>query len=348
MKTLNYFPHDFNARNDAKLVELRMDMGNKGIGIYWSVIEMLYEEGGQMELSKLKAVAFAINEELTNVQQVVQHYDLFEYDENFFWSNTVLNRLKNIKKISDARIKAGKASGRARKEKSLQLIKDEQDKKTTNVEQNLNTCSTGAEQYVETKTKNKNKRKIKEKENKNNNTIDAKASLSSEEDEELKDCISFLKENISIPKFIKFWNKMVANTIIPQLASIEGERRTMLQARLKTYGKQAIFTAVEKMVASDYLTGRSDKSWTNCNFNWFVRPNNFPKILEGNYDNKNGGLNENGNRYNSSIQEQKQRFDDAATRVNRLLAEGDKEIANRQTDSDDRVQSKPTEGNLFG
>lgn len=269
MRTLKYFPHDFNARNDAKLVELRMDMGNKGIGIYWSVIEMLYEEGGQMELSKLKAVAFAINEELTNVQQVVQHYNLFEYDENFFWSNTVLNRLKNIKKIS-------------------------------------------------------------------------------EEDEELEDCISFLKENISIPKFIKFWNKMVANTIIPQLASIEGERRTMLQARLKTYGKQAIFTAVEKMVASDYLTGRSDKSWTNCNFNWFVRPNNFPKILEGNYDNKNGGLNENGNRYNSSIQEQKQRFDDAAARVNRLLAEGDKEIANRQTDSDDRVQSKPTEGNLFG
>lgn len=336
MKALNYFPHDFNARNDSKLVELRMDMGNKGIGIYWSIVEMLYEEGGRIELAKLKAVSFAINEELTNVQQVVQQYKLFEYDDRFFWSDAIFSRLKYIKKISDARAKAGKASGKARKEKALQNIDNKENIKQTFAQQKLNKCLTNAEQDVVTKINNKNKIKIKEKEN-NNIIIDANTSMSSSEDKEFENSISYLEEKISIPKFINFWNKMVADTIIPQLTSIEGERKAMFQARLKTYGKQAIFTAVGKMVASDYLTGRGDKSWTNCNFNWFIRPNNFPKILEGNYDNKNGNSDGKSNRYNSSIQEQKQRFDDATARIARLLAEGDKEIANRQEDFDGRV-----------
>lgn len=329
MKTLNYFPHDFNARNDAKLVELRMNMGNRGIGIYWSIVEMLYEEGGRMELSKLKAVAFAINEELTNVQQVVQQYDLFEYDEQFFWSNAVFSRLKYIKKISDARAKAGKASGKARREKALQTIDSKGDTKRTNVQQELNKCSTNAEQKDE--QKRTIKIKIKEKENKSNN-IDTNVSSSSTEDTELKDCLAWKDEKVNIPKLVNFWNLTVQGTIIPAIRNIEGPRRNQLNARLKQYGKSAIFEAIKKVSESDFLKGNiSDKGW-HATFDWLVGPKNFAKVLEGNYDNqRQGGLY--GNRYKgnySSVQQgASERQKGYAQVVNELIDEAERERANR-------------------
>lgn len=327
MKTINYFPHDFFARNDVKLVKLRMEMGNKGIGIYWCIVEMLYEEGGKIELQNINAVAFGINEDATNVQQVIQQYNLFELDEKYFWSERVLARLKNIKKVSKARQKAGKASGEARKDnKSEEHIEvlDSQINTTeqnngTNVEQMLNICSTKLQQSVETKSNNININENK-KEKKDNYIKVSKDTMSPKGDETLSDSIEPKEEKIDIGTFVDFWNKEVAPTTIPKLRAIEGDRLTMLNARVKTYGKEGVYIAVKKMVASPFLTGLTEPPWLKCTFDWFIRPRNFPKVLEGNYDNIHTQSNGNYNRNNSEIQKE-QRYYEAAGIVNRLLAE---------------------------
>ncbi|NLJ37636.1 MAG: hypothetical protein GX432_02615 [Candidatus Atribacteria bacterium] len=36
---------------------------------------------------------------------------------------------------------------------------------------------------------------------------------------------------------------------------------------------------------SDFLNGKSEKGW-KANFEWIMRPENFIKIMEGNYENK--------------------------------------------------------------
>ena len=38
-----YFPHDYNAASDEKIEELLFKLGNEGYGIYWRIIEMLYQ-----------------------------------------------------------------------------------------------------------------------------------------------------------------------------------------------------------------------------------------------------------------------------------------------------------------
>jgi hypothetical protein len=43
-----------------------------------------------------------------------------------------------------------------------------------------------------------------------------------------------------------------------------------------------IFQRVER---SDFLTGRTG-GWGNCCFDWVLKPTNWQKICEGNYDNK--------------------------------------------------------------
>ena len=46
-----------------------------------------------------------------------------------------------------------------------------------------------------------------------------------------------------------------------------------------------MLTAIEKIKSSDFLCGKGGKGWV-ITFDWFVKPNNFIKVLEGNYDNK--------------------------------------------------------------
>ena len=54
-------------------------------------------------------------------------------------------------------------------------------------------------------------------------------------------------------------------------------------ARLKQYSLGEILTAIDKIRVSDFLLGnRSDFKVT---YDWFIKPNNFPKVLDGNYNN---------------------------------------------------------------
>lgn len=80
-----------------------------------------------------------------------------------------------------------------------------------------------------------------------------------------------------------FWNNNT--TAMPKISGIkEGStRRKLLNARLKEYGKEKVMECLKKACVSDFLNGGSKGSFVG-NFDWVLKPNNFPKVLEGNYD----------------------------------------------------------------
>ena len=57
----------------------------------------------------------------------------------------------------------------------------------------------------------------------------------------------------------------------------------MIDARLKDYSLDDFKKVFELTQASDFLSGRSG-AWTNCNFDWLIRPNNFVKVIEHTYN----------------------------------------------------------------
>ena len=57
----------------------------------------------------------------------------------------------------------------------------------------------------------------------------------------------------------------------------------MIDARLKDYTVDDFETVFELAQASDFLSGRN-KQWTNCNFDWLIKPNNFVKVIERTYN----------------------------------------------------------------
>jgi len=146
-----YFSHDYNARNDTKLVKVFMKYQLKGIGAYWCIIEMLYEEGGYLLRSEYERISFELRTDLKMIKNIVEDFDLFEKDAKKFWSNTALDRLK----------KRSEKSVKARESVLKRWAKYE---RNTNVEQSKNDSNTSKvkkSKEKESKDINKDKEKIR-------------------------------------------------------------------------------------------------------------------------------------------------------------------------------------------
>lgn len=103
-----YFSHDYNARNDPDLSDLLMKLGMEGIGIYWCIVEMLYEQNGYLNLDKCESYAFALHTQCDKLKAVIQSKGLFNKNGTKFWSESVLRRLARRKDISEKASKSAK------------------------------------------------------------------------------------------------------------------------------------------------------------------------------------------------------------------------------------------------
>ena len=86
-----------------------------------------------------------------------------------------------------------------------------------------------------------------------------------------------------IDTVIKKWNDVGLNVV----RNIKGKRLDSLHARIKEYSKDDVLTVIENVKYSDFLKGNNNRNWTT-DIDWILKPNNFIKVLEGNYNkNKN-------------------------------------------------------------
>lgn len=76
------------------------------------------------------------------------------------------------------------------------------------------------------------------------------------------------------------WNKLE----LAQVRDIKPNtnRYKLLQARLKEYGLPDVLTAIQNIKLSAFLRGQNKNGWM-VTFDWLLKPNNFIKVLEGNY-----------------------------------------------------------------
>lgn len=93
----------------------------------------------------------------------------------------------------------------------------------------------------------------------------------------------------SVRRIMNKWNELSTYGVksVDRITT-SSQRYGMLIARLKEYGEDKVISAIEYIKTSDFLQGKNNRGWS-ITFDWFVKPNNFPKVLEGNYDNRKGG-----------------------------------------------------------
>lgn len=97
----------------------------------------------------------------------------------------------------------------------------------------------------------------------------------------------FVPEKSDGEKVIGAWNALGLSKVTKLVPNTD--RYTQLRKRIKDYGIDAVLKAIDNVKASDFLMGRvaaRNGKGFNCTFDWFISPNNFPKVLDGNYENK--------------------------------------------------------------
>lgn len=86
-------------------------------------------------------------------------------------------------------------------------------------------------------------------------------------------------------KVATYFNEQMQGKQVKKIAKLNKERISRILARTKEYGKEAVAQVIVKTANSNFLNGDNNRGFL-ATFDWIFRPTNFPKIYEGNYDNR--------------------------------------------------------------
>jgi hypothetical protein len=116
MKNSFYFDHDYNARNDQKILELRAEFGWTGYAIYFSLLECLCESKGFIKRDALAGLSLGLNMDKADLIIMIDFclkILLFYENKDGIYSNRILQHIEYRQKLSDA----GRSGGRGKKGK---------------------------------------------------------------------------------------------------------------------------------------------------------------------------------------------------------------------------------------
>lgn len=116
-----------------------------------------------------------------------------------------------------------------------------------------------------------------------NQSINQDCTLGKEMPTQLENSVnSEIKNNSEQAKIIEEWNSIDDNVPNVTLIRSGSTRQRLLQARINEYGFDNVLKGIDNVKNSQYLKGYVKPF--RITFDWFIKPNNFPKVLDGNYN----------------------------------------------------------------
>jgi len=95
-----YFSHDYNARNDEKIKLLIRKHGMFGYGVFWAIVEELYNNANALR-THYDSISYDLRTDEDLIKSIVEDFGLFVIDGDFFGSISIERRLeeRNMKSI---------------------------------------------------------------------------------------------------------------------------------------------------------------------------------------------------------------------------------------------------------
>ena len=113
MTEKQYFPHEIGARNNPKLQALEMSMGKAGKGLWWDVVDYMYECDGTLP-ADYRLLSYVLHCDAEDLRRVVEDFDLFVIADGIITKAGVQERIDRRNAAAEQKREAGRASGRAR------------------------------------------------------------------------------------------------------------------------------------------------------------------------------------------------------------------------------------------
>ena len=170
----SYFPHDSNARNSEKMVELRMKHGAAGYGVYFMLIERLREAADYSCVVNYNSIAFDLRVSAELIKSVLRDFRLFAFSQTDegerFYSESLRQRMKPMDEMREQRrnaaaLSVAKRKERAESERSFNarstLVAEKENARSTDVAQKSNKVK---ESKGDNNSSNNNKREARSEE----------------------------------------------------------------------------------------------------------------------------------------------------------------------------------------
>lgn len=101
-----YINHKISKRSEYAFRKLIERKGAAAYGVYWYILEELYESGGKMLFEEIEPISKALCVRKDFVASVIKSFSLFQYDSESFWSDEVIEQIEKRQKIKDKRKEA--------------------------------------------------------------------------------------------------------------------------------------------------------------------------------------------------------------------------------------------------
>lgn len=273
MKDTYFFSHDYNPTSDPKIQALIGEHGAVGYGLYWRIVEMLHEEATHklpckkyIYLALAKQMSLDVDTVELVINCCIELCELFNSDGIMFWSERVLRNIGKRNEISTKRSEAGKRSAELRKSSASA------EQNPTSVEQVPTSVQQNSTKESKVKENKVNERK-EDKDNKENLPTNLFGDESKDEGKINK--VGLVR---------KLYNETFKD-VLPSVIKITGKREKAVNAILKEFSMEKIKEAFDLVMQSDFLKGKTERKFA-CNFDWIFNSDNFVKILENKYKNR--------------------------------------------------------------
>lgn len=129
-KETYYFTHDYNARNDDKILELRSNFGAEGYGLFWMIVEVMAENNSGGVNTKMVgglSLNFGVTKErLLELISFCVEINLFYIEDKYLYSNRMkIHKEKRIE-LSKIRSELGKKGAIVKQQLSNSLANAKQ------------------------------------------------------------------------------------------------------------------------------------------------------------------------------------------------------------------------------
>ena len=271
---LEYFPFDVDFFHDIKIRKLIKFQGGKAISVYALLLCIIYKQGYYMRWDK--ELPFIVSEltgfEEVYIQEVIKNcLSLGLFDLRMFENHKVLTS----KGIQERYIEICQRVKRKVVIDEFTCVSSEE---TPVYSEETPVYSEETPVYSEeTPVYSAKSTQRKEKESKY-----ISSSLRSEDKSETE--ISDVGPPREAKSILEYFNQRMESKTIPCVVKLGGRRKDFLLARLKEYGSDNVRKAIDNAAESMFLNGGNSRGFI-ASFEWIFRPNNFPKVLEGNYAN---------------------------------------------------------------
>ena len=141
-----YFSHDYNARNDEKILELRAEFGAEGYGVFWMSVETMAEnENCGIKASLLGGLSLGYGVAKDNLAAIIKKcvdLNLFYEKDGYYFSNRLLAHKEFRQKLSESGKKGADSKWAAHREANGDAIaplmqrKEKERKEKENKEKN--------------------------------------------------------------------------------------------------------------------------------------------------------------------------------------------------------------------